>query len=1054
MAPTKTVDDRNGDIEGRPEEETPLLSHDLPSTVAPSKSYQLRVIVLAVTFILIVEVGAWLQVPPAYQLMEKIICHQRYPDHIISSEDDDICKGPDVQGDLAMIRGWQNSFDCVPPLLTAIPYGVVADKYGRRPVLSLAMLGITLELLWMLLPLLWPDVLPLWTMWFGAAFQFIGGGAGMIQAMTWTMISDVVPVSNLIGAIALVGELVVAPLSAYLLSKNPWLPLTVGMALLIIGTFLPPFIPETLDLRRAADQEVEQTLQRSEEDARDKRTLREQIVFAVKNDMGHVYNFLIRSKSVIYLVAGFNLTVIVKFVKVDIMSQYVHNLLGWSWAKATLLGTVSTVTNIVMLLVVLPALSWLITKRTGVHPLVRDLWLTRMSGILLAIGCFMVAIAFAPWFLITALVVFSMGTVYTNICRAILNAVVEPHTIGTLNTAIAWVEQVSLLVSAPVISALLKAGNSAGGLWLGLPYMAATLMAIGGTAIAFISLPSFTPIPSARETATHTALPDFFPSPPTNPANLPIIGRRRRDKHPKGRPNSNRPRKKMGNEESTMLDDSVQPKTLESRSLDALADYIKSGDVKKIAVMTGAGISTAAGIPDFRSPGTGLYANLARLNLPYAEAVFDISYFRKHPEPFYYLAKELYPGKFYPTVSHAFIALLAKKGLLQMNFTQNIDCLERRAGVPDDKIIEAHGSFATQRCIECGDVFPADRMEKHVQDEHVPKCDSCGGLVKPDIVFFGEALPEAFRNNTHLPAMADLIIVMGTSLSVYPFAGLAEASRSGVPRLLLNRERVGQMGRRADDVVELGTCDAGVRKLATLLGWGDELEALWRGIVGEKEAERQLASAAGEGADDLEEEIRRVTEGVDIALKLDDNEEEDAAAEPTKDSEEVGSPLRQDGGSDTEDAQNSIPKGVVQRMSKAIQGQEEIGTDIKDDRGREGRTINGSEGAPQDAKDFRVEAKRKIQLAAQGAATPLDEVAVIFDSTAPVAKMKHEDPKSADLLSGVSRYEETSAPPASIEKESSSGQAQPTPASTTAQEASKTVEKVKEDAPSSGDAKF
>lgn len=157
-----------------------------------------------------------------------------------------------------------------------------------------------------------------------------------------------------------------------------------------------------------------------------------------------------------------------------------------------------------MLLVILPGLSWLITKRTGVHPLIRDLWLTRMAGVLLAIGCFMVAIAFAPWFLIMgmfppshmppgpsadtwlALVIFSMGCCYTNICRAVLNAVVEPHTIGTLNTAIAWVEQVSLLVSAPVISALLRAGGEAGGVWVGLPYMAASVMAIGGTLIVFL----------------------------------------------------------------------------------------------------------------------------------------------------------------------------------------------------------------------------------------------------------------------------------------------------------------------------------------------------------------------------------------------------------------------------------------------------------------------------------------------------------------------------------------------------------------------------------------
>lgn len=160
---------------------------------------------------------------------------------------------------------------------------------------------------------------------------------------------------------------------------------------------------------------------------------------------------------------------------------------------------------------------------------------------------------------------------------------------------------------------------------------------------------------------------------------------------------------------------------------------------------------------------------------------------------------------------------------------------------------------------------------------------------------------------------------------------------------------------------------------------------------------------------DLEEEIRKVTEGVDTALKLDDDKE--PAQKLAEEPEAVGFPLRQDSGSDTEDAQKSIPKGVVSRMAKAIQGQDqEIGTDIKDDRGREGRTVNGSEGAPKDAVDFRIEAKKKIQLAAQGAATPLDEVAIIFDPKAPVAEKKVEDPKTEGLLTGVSRYEGSSDP--------------------------------------------
>ncbi|KAG7116992.1 NAD-dependent protein deacetylase hst2-1 like [Verticillium longisporum] len=372
-----------------------------------------------------------------------------------------------------------------------------------------------------------------------------------------------------------------------------------------------------------------------------------------------------------------------------------------------------------------------------------------------------------------------------------------------------------------------------------------------------------------------------------------------------------------------MADESLTPETLSGRNLKAVADYIKGGKAERIVVMTGAGISTAAGIPDFRSPGTGLYANLARLKLPYAEAVFDIDYFQKHPEPFYCLAKELYPGHFHPTVSHAFIALLAQKGLLLMNFTQNIDCLERSAGVPGDLIIEAHGSFASQRCIACKAPFPDDAMRRHVLAEVVPRCEdeACGGgLVKPDIVFFGEALPARFRDNTHLAARADLVVVLGTSLSVYPFAGLPEHARPGVPRLLLNRERVGRVGQRADDVVELGACDDGVRKLAALLGWGDELEALWRGVVGDKEAERQRA-AAETGEEEIRDEVDKLTREVESALRLhaDDGHGEEGDAEATS----PEAPHKKTEGNTSEEASKRTPLEAADTTAV----QETTGTD-------------------------------------------------------------------------------------------------------------------------------
>lgn len=237
--------------------------------------------------------------------------------------------------------------------------------------------------------------------------------------------------------------------------------------------------------------------------------------------------------------------------------------------------------------------------------------------------------------------------------------------------------------------------------------------------------------------------------------------------------------------------------------------------------------------------------------------------------PFYALAHELYPGKFQPTLSHSFIRLLSDKGLLLKLFTQNIDCLERQAGVPDGKIVEAHGSFAQQRCIECKTPYPDDLMKQAVTRNEVPHCltPQCNGLVKPDIVFFGEQLPEHFHQNRTLPAKADLCIVMGTSLTVQPFASLPGFCAEGVPRLLINKERVGGLGSRADDVLLLGECDAGVRRLASALGWLEELEALWKKTNPEKTIAAQ--SQPEKTRDEvLEDQITKLTAEVDQSLHL------------------------------------------------------------------------------------------------------------------------------------------------------------------------------------------
>lgn len=282
-----------------------------------------------------------------------------------------------------------------------------------------------------------------------------------------------------------------------------------------------------------------------------------------------------------------------------------------------------------------------------------------------------------------------------------------------------------------------------------------------------------------------------------------------------------------------------QPPVYYTHDAAGVANCIQRRNINKVIVMTGAGTSVAAGIPDFRTPKTGLYDNLDKYDLPSPEALFTLDYLEEHPETFYRVCNEmqLWPGQFAPTHVHHLIALLNDKGMLQRCYTQNIDGLERMANLPAEKLVEAHGTFATARCVnpECRKPFPTEDVKACVDRMEVPRCPTCADIVKPDVVFFGEALPHRFFDLMHddLPE-ADMLIVLGTSLVVYPFAALHMQVGKTVPRVLVNRDMAGEFAfhdgysakSRASvrDVFLQGDCQTIAQDLATALGFGDELQ--------------------------------------------------------------------------------------------------------------------------------------------------------------------------------------------------------------------------------------
>ncbi|KAM3554154.1 hypothetical protein ARSEF4850_006587 [Beauveria asiatica] len=317
---------------------------------------------------------------------------------------------------------------------------------------------------------------------------------------------------------------------------------------------------------------------------------------------------------------------------------------------------------------------------------------------------------------------------------------------------------------------------------------------------------------------------------------------------------------------------SKRAKIARYNSVDDAVDLIAKSS--NIVLITGAGISTSLGIPDFRSKGTGLYSKLAHLGLGDPQEVFDIDVFKEDPSIFYSVAKDIIPATDRYTPTHKFIAMLHQRGKLLTNYSQNIDNLEIKAGVPREKLIQCHGSFGTASCVQCGYRIAGHLIFPDIRAGIIPRCPQCAqaaaastttrassskrrraaaekkrrrwsaddssddddaaasrhgastpyyhaptaGVMKPDITFFGEALPDEFSRrlteNDH--DKVDLVIVIGTSLKVTPVSEIVSWLPSHIPQIYVSRQPVTHIN---FDIDLLGDCDVVVAELCRRLGW-------------------------------------------------------------------------------------------------------------------------------------------------------------------------------------------------------------------------------------------
>jgi NAD-dependent protein deacetylase/lipoamidase len=209
-----------------------------------------------------------------------------------------------------------------------------------------------------------------------------------------------------------------------------------------------------------------------------------------------------------------------------------------------------------------------------------------------------------------------------------------------------------------------------------------------------------------------------------------------------------------------------------------LAELIKQSGCT--VALTGAGISVPSGIPDFRTPGKGIWEKVDPMSVATIDAFHrDTKRFWDFYRPRFHMLTDKQPNP-----GHLALAELERHGLLEAVITQNIDRLHRKAG--SEQVVEVHGSIGTASCTSCAASYPLEQVDSLFDPDGVATCATCAGKVKPDVVLFGELLPQgAIAEAERLCAGADLLLCVGSSLEVHPVAGLPELTLDRGGRLAI-----------------------------------------------------------------------------------------------------------------------------------------------------------------------------------------------------------------------------------------------------------------------------
>ncbi|EAW14302.1 putative MFS transporter [Aspergillus clavatus NRRL 1] len=510
-----------------------------PETTHAAAISKIRFRFMATLFVMILafEIGIVMSNGPMTRIYESIACRQHYaeydPRQIAADGQvpESLCKITEVQTELAAVKGYMEFFDGILSALLAIPYGLLADRIGRKPILCLSIPAFALNSLIMFAVMWYSEIFPLRAVWASCLAWLLGGGPVVASALIWTMMSDVTAEDERasmffrFGVVSMGADFASSAVSSWMMTWDPWLPMLIGWGIVIAGVLCAVSLPETMHLstvQRAEERSSSVELARLaptngepkggaqknerqiDPDDSDADSIHgEQVPFTLRSGSKRPflakmvlrsrqyftpYSFLFRNKQVLLLLTAF-LVYRLSRGSSWFLVQYISTRYQWTLANSNLLISFKPALTIPLFLLVLPVLSRYLLR--SMHTNKKDLQLARVSIVCLSLGTLGIGLSPSIATLVPSLILQTAGSGFLYLIRSLITTLVKQEETARLFTIIEVLQAVGNVIASLSITTVFQLGLELGGPWIGLAWMMTSMaFALVGAAVWCFKLSS------------------------------------------------------------------------------------------------------------------------------------------------------------------------------------------------------------------------------------------------------------------------------------------------------------------------------------------------------------------------------------------------------------------------------------------------------------------------------------------------------------------------------------------------------------------------------------